>query len=170
MNTKIKQLIHGAVIGALYVILTFLQLLIFPESTSGAIQFRASEMLMIFALFSPSAVFGLTIGCAIVNIFNGLPLDFLIGSFATLLAGLLIYWTRNIKIKDFPILAVLFPALCNGILVGLEIQLFYIGDFTILSFLIQFSLVFIGELAVMLILGTPFYYTILKTNLHKKMK
>ena len=170
MNTKIKQLIHGAVIGALYVILTFLQLLIFPESTSGAIQFRASEMLMIFALFSPSAVFGLTIGCAIVNIFNGLPLDFLIGSFATLLAGLLVYWTRNIKIKDFPILAVLFPALCNGILVGLEIQLFYIGDFTILSFLIQFSLVFIGELAVMLILGTPFYYTILKTNLHKKMK
>ncbi len=170
MNTKNKYLIYAAVIGALYVILTFLQLLIFPESTSGAIQFRASEALMMFALFSPSAVFGLTVGCAIVNVFNGLPLDFIIGSFATLISGLLIYFTRNIKIKGFPIFSVVLPALCNGMLVGLEIQLFYIGGFTMSSFLIQFGLIFIGELAVMLILGIPFYYAILKTNLHKKMK
>ena len=81
MNNKTRNLTHGALIAALYVILTHLQNIIFPESTSFAIQFRASEAMCILAFFTPAAIWGLTVGCFLFNLtFAGaLPLDFLVG-------------------------------------------------------------------------------------------
>lgn len=164
---NVKSIVKAATIATLYVLLTYLQNILFPGSTSAAIQFRASEALMMLALFSPTAIFGLTAGCCIANIFSGLPLDILVGSFATLVAGILIYVTRNIKIKGFPMLSLLFPALCNGIIVGAEIQIFFIGGFQWISFLIQAACVFLGELAVSITLGIPFFYIISKTKIDK---
>ena len=165
MRLKARDIVKAAMIGTLYVLLTYVQTALFPGSTSAAIQFRASEALMMLALFSPTAIYGLTIGCCVANIFSGMPLDIVIGSAATLLAGILIYQTRNLKFKGFPVLSVIFPAVCNGLIVGAEIQFFYIGGFEIVSYLTQALLVFIGELGVSIILGIPLYYVIQKTKL-----
>ncbi len=165
MKVKIKDTVTAAVIATLYVVLTYMQALIFPGSTSAAVQFRISEALMMLTLFSPTAIYGLTVGCAVANILGGLPIDILIGSFATLIAGILIYKTRHIQIKNFPVLSLFFPALCNGIIVGAEIQLFFIGEFTWISFLTQAGLVALGELGVAFIVGIPLYYSIKNTNL-----
>lgn len=170
MRLKSKYIVKAALIGALYVILTYLQNFIFPGTTSAAIQFRASEALVMLAAFSPTAIYGLTAGCCVANIISGMPLDVVIGSFATLVATVLIYFTRNIKIRDFPIFSLIFPALCNGLIVGAEIQFFYIGGFDWISFLIQVACVAIGEFAVSVILGIPFYYLIQKTSLNKMLK
>ncbi len=167
---KTKRIVIGAMIGALYVVLTVTQSMLFPGSTSQAIQFRASEALMMLALFSPTAIYGLTVGCCIANVFGGMPIDIIIGSFATLLTCISIYKTRTVTLKGFPILSLMFPALCNGIIVGAEIQLFYIGGFNWISFLTQAAFVAIGELTVSVLLGIPLYYSILKTNLHKFLK
>lgn len=170
MRLKSKDIVKAAMIGALYVVLTYLQNFLFPGTTSAAIQFRASEALVMLALFSTTGIYGLTAGCCVANIISGMPLDVVIGSFATLMATILVYRTRNIKIKGFPILSLIFPALCNGLIIGAEIQFFYIGGFTWASFLIQAGCVALGECAVSVILGIPFYYLIQKTSLHQMLK
>ena len=63
MHKKNRDLARSALIAALYVVLTHGQNLILPNSTSMAIQFRASEALCVLALFTPAAIPGLTIGC-----------------------------------------------------------------------------------------------------------
>lgn len=170
MRLNSKNIVKSAMIAALYVLLTYLQNFIFPGTTSAAIQFRASEALMMLALFSPSAIYGLTAGCFVANIISGMPLDIIIGSFATLLTTVLIYLTKNIKIKGFPYLSLLFPALCNGLIVGAEIQFFYIGGFEVLSFLIQAGCVALGEFAVSVVLGIPCYFFIKNLSIDKIMK
>lgn len=166
MNKKVKMMTHGAVLAALYVVLTYLQNLIFPDSTSMAIQFRAAEALCVLALFTPAAVWGLTIGCMVFNLTNAgaLPTDVLVGSLATLLATGGMYLTRNWSVKGYPIVAMLLPALFNALLVGWELAV-YIGG----GFWVNAVCVAIGELAVLLTLGTVLFYGIRSRNLQKRI-
>ena len=69
-SKQIRMITHGAILAALYVALTYLQNWLLPGTTSAAIQFRASEALCIFALFTPAAIPGLTVGCLLFNISN----------------------------------------------------------------------------------------------------
>ena len=157
MRKNVKFLTHGALIAALYVALTYLQNGLLPGSASWAIQFRAAEALCILALFTPAAIPGLTVGCLLFNIsFAGaLPLDFLVGTLASALAAGGMYLTRKVTIKGYPLLAMLLPAVFNGILVGWELSV-YIGG----GFLLNAVYVAIGEAAVLLTLGTALYYTL----------
>lgn len=166
MNKKVKMMTHGAVLAALYVVLTYLQNLIFPDSTSMAIQFRAAEALCVLSLFTPAAVWGLTIGCMVFNLTNAgaLPTDVLVGSLATLLATGGMYMTRNWSVKGYPIVAMLLPALFNALLVGWELAV-YIGG----GFWFNAVCVAIGELAVLLTLGTVLFYGIRSRNLQKRI-
>ena len=58
---KTLYLVHGAVIAALYVVLTYLAAGF--DLASGAIQVRFSEALTILPFFTPAAIPGLGIGC-----------------------------------------------------------------------------------------------------------
>ena len=71
----------GGVLAALYVVLTYAQNLLWPGSTTMAIQMRLSEALCIFAFFTPAAIPGLTLGCLLYNVSwaQALPLDWLVG-------------------------------------------------------------------------------------------
>lgn len=162
MKRNTKHLTHGALIAALYVVLTYLQNLILPESTSFAIQFRASEAMCVLAFFTPSAVWGLTVGCFLYNLTYAaaLPLDILVGSLATLFATGGMFLCRNLRIKGYPMLGMLLPAVFNALLVGWELSV-YIGG----GFWINAAQVAIGEAAVLLILGTALYYVILRRKL-----
>lgn len=172
-NKKVMFIVQTALIAAMYAALTYAQNFLLPGTTSAAVQFRVSEALNILALFTPAAIPGLTIGCVLSNIYNigaGLPLDMIFGSLATLGATLCIYLLRNVKIKNYPFLAMLMPALWNGVVIGWEIEVFFIeGDFKFTSFLIQGGLVALGELGVMLVLGTILYYVITKRGLDKRL-
>ena len=79
-----RYIAEGAVIAALYVVLTIL----FAPISFGAVQIRVAEALSILPLFTVSAVPGLFIGCLLANILGGgiLP-DIVIGSIATLLGA-----------------------------------------------------------------------------------
>lgn len=166
MRKNVKSISHAALLAALYVALTYGQNLLIPNSTSWAIQFRASEALCIFAFFTPSAVTGLTIGCLLFNISNAaaLPLDFLVGTLATFLSVGSMYLTRKITIKGYPLLGMLLPGLFNALLVGWELSI-YIGN----SLFINGLYVAIGELAVMLTLGTLLFYAIKSRNLDTRL-
>lgn len=171
MNKKVSFIVQTAIIAALYAALTYAQNFLLPGTTSAAVQFRVSEVLNVLALFSPAAIPGLTIGCVLSNLYNigsGLPLDMIFGSLATLGATCAMYALKNVKIKTFPLWALLMPAVFNGVVIGWEIEVFFIeGKFIFTDFLVQGGLVALGELGVMLTLGTALYYIISKRNLDK---
>lgn len=166
MKKNIRNMIYAALIAALYVALTYLQNMLLPGSASWAIQFRASEALCVLALFTPAAIPGLTIGCLLFNIsFAGaLPLDFLVGSAASLLAAWGMYLIRNVTVKGYPLLAMLMPALSNAVLVGWELSV-YIGG----GFWLNAVYVAIGEAAVLLTLGSALFYALKARNLHTRL-
>lgn len=162
-NHKGRYLAQGAMIAAMYAVLCHLQNFIFPNSANMMIQFRFAEALCVLAFFTKAAIPGLTIGCFVYNIsFAGaLPLDFLVGSLATLIAAWLMWQLRNVRLWRLPVPGLLMPALSNAILVGWELSA-YIGG----GFWLNALYVAIGETAVLLTLGTLLTLTLQKHRKH----
>ena len=157
---------HAAIIAALYVVLTHMQNILIPNSASFAIQCRLSEALCVLALFTPAAIPGLSVGCLIFNITfaAALPLDWIVGSLATLAATAAMWGLRGCTVKDFPLPALLMPALFNALLVGWELSV-YIGG----GFWLNALYVAIGEAAVLLTLGSMLYYAMRKRRLDARL-
>lgn len=164
MKNKVRFLAHGALLAALYAVLSYLQNFLLPGSASAAIQFRVSECLCVLALFTPAAIPGLTVGCLLFNLAYAyaLPLDFLIGTLATFLVVGGMYLTRNVCVKGYPLLAMLLPAIANALLVGWELSVYVGGGFWLNAFYVA-----VGEVAVLLTLGSLLYYTIRLRHLDK---
>ena len=164
MKKRTRYLAHAAIIAALYAVLTHFQNILLPNSASFAIQLRLSETLCILAFFTPAAAVGLGIGCLIFNLTfaAALPLDFLVGTLASYLAGKAMWHTRNLTVKGYPLVGMLMPALTNAILVGWELTA-YIGG----GFWMNALYVAIGEAAVLLSLGTALYYAMKKRGLDR---
>ena len=166
MRYRARYLAHAAIIAALYAVLTHMQNILLPGSASMAIQFRASEALCILAFFTPAAIYGLAVGCLVFNITSAaaLPLDFLVGSLATLVACWYMWKIRNLTVKGYPLVGMLMPALFNAILVGWELTV-YIGG----GFLLNAVYVAIGEAAVLLTLGSALYMAMKKRKLDQRL-
>ena len=89
---NIRLLAQGAIIAALYVVLT----VIFAPISFGAVQLRIAEALTILPLFTPAAIPGLFIGCILANLLGGgVMLDVILGSIATLIGAVFGYMLRN---------------------------------------------------------------------------
>ena len=157
---------HAAIIAALYVVLTHMQNILIPNSASFAIQCRLSEALCVLAFFTPAAIPGLGLGCLLFNLsFAGaLPLDFLVGTLASVLAAGAMYLTRSLKWRKLPVLGLLMPGFCNALLVGWELTV-YIGG----GFWLNALYVALGEWIVLLTLGTALYAAIRKRNLDVRL-
>ena len=166
MRGNIRLITHAALLAALYAALTHLQNLLLPGSATWAIQFRAAEALCVLAFFTPAAIPGLTIGCLLFNItFSGaLPLDFLVGSLASCLAAAAMWLTRKWTIKGYPLFGLLMPALFNALLVGWELTVYVGGAFGINALYVA-----IGEIAVLLTLGTALFYGIKARRLDTRL-
>ena len=164
MNTK--KIAYGGILAALYVVLTYAQNFLWPGSTSMAIQVRISEALCVFAFFTPAAIPGLTIGCLLFNItFAGaLPLDWVVGSLATLLAAAAMWAVRGLTVRGYPLAGMLMPALTNAVLVGWELTVYIGGGFAINALYVA-----LGELIVLLTLGSLLLHILQKRDLAKRL-
>ena len=81
---KTRNLVFGALIAAIYVVLT---LMLRPISY-GPIQFRISEALCVLPYFTPAAIPGVFLGCLISNLLGGaVIMDVVFGSLATLIGA-----------------------------------------------------------------------------------
>lgn len=156
MKQHTRSITHAAILGAVYFALTHMQNILLPGSATWAVQCRLSEALCVFALFTPAAAPGLTVGCFLFNLTyaGALPLDIVVGSLATWLACRAMERLRSVTVRGIPLLALTMPALFNGLLVGWELTV-YIGDtgLTLAAFALNFALVALGELIVLLIPG-----------------
>lgn len=151
---KSRKLAMGALIAALYALLTHMQNLIIPDSATWAIQLRASEALCVLAFFTPAAAWGLGVGCFLFNLMyaGALPLDMVVGPLASALAAACMFATRKIKVFGIPFLGMLMPALFNAIFVGWELWLYLQTPFWLNALYVA-----AGELIVLLTLGSALY-------------
>ncbi len=170
ISKKTYGIVAGAVIAALYVALTYAQEALLPGTTSMAVQFRLSEALTMLCVFTPYAIPGLTVGCLLANIVSAgaLPVDMIMGTFASFMAAVCIYKTRHICFKGLPLLSALMPAIFNGAIIGAEIEIFFIeGPFNFVSFLTQAGFVALGELVVCFSVGLLLVKTIKNKKIEK---
>ena len=166
MRSRVRNMTRAAIIGAVYVVLTHMQNLLLPGSASWAVQCRLSEVLCVLAFFTPAAVPGLTIGCLVFNMTfaAALPLDWLVGSMASLAAAWAMRKLRHVKILGYPLPGMLMPALTNAVLVGWELDLFLGGGFWISA-----CYVALGELIVLLIPGSVLYFAMKRRHLDSRI-
>ncbi len=151
--TKTKYLIYGAMIAAIYFVLTYA---VAPIS-SGLFQCRVSEALCILPYFTPAAVPGLFVGCLTANLLMGSPIyDVVFGSAATLLAAIL---TRQIA-QQYPTPGArwLIPApavLLNALVVGWILSNVYdVGA----PYWVCASYVALGQIGACYVLGMPLLF------------
>lgn len=129
-NRSIRRLAEAGLIAAMYAALT----LAVPAASFGLMQFRVAELLTILPVYTPAAIPGLAVGCAVSNLV-GLGTganpagawDILFGPLATLAAALLSYRLRGWRVKGLPLLATLPPVLLNAVVVGLELTIALFG-------------------------------------------
>lgn len=139
-----KNLALGAMIAALYVVLT----VVFEPISFGPMQCRVSELLTILPLFTPAAILGLFVGCLIGNLVGGaLLLDVILGPIATLLAAILTYVLRTRR----PV-ALLMPVICNALIVGPYLPFLYSPEIPVIVSMLAVAL---GEVIVCFALGLP---------------
>ena len=157
-----RYLTRGALISALYVGLTYVST-IFGLS-SGAIQFRISEILCILPIFMPEAIAGLYIGCILSNIVSGCVLwDIVFGSIATLIGAVGAYLLRKLPYK-FKWVATLPNLLSNMIIVPFVLMYAYgvESGFFMLSLSVG-----IGEAVCGVIGGASLYYSVKDLKIFK---
>ena len=113
-----RQIAKAGLIAALYAVLT----IFVPVPQYSGIQFRVAEAMTVLPFLFPEAIFGLTVGCFIANLFSPFLLDCVIGTAATLLAAV---WTSRVKRVGF---APMPPVICNAVIIGAEIAWFAAQD------------------------------------------
>ena len=109
MTITTTKLSRGALIGALYAVLT----ITLAPISYGPVQFRVSEALTLLPFYLPEAIPGLFAGCIFADFFGGYGLpDMVFGSLATLVAAVLSRKSPNIW------LAALWPVVSNMLIIG----------------------------------------------------
>jgi uncharacterized membrane protein len=169
----LKQLAASALIAAMY---TALSLLAAPISF-GPWQVRISEVLTLLALAGRKEILGLTLGCFLTNVLgvalglNGAGgLDIIFGTLATLIAGVLTYALRQVRIKGWPVAGALMPVLVNGLVIGLELAL--VSGPTAQTFfplwLVNGLQVALGEFISCVVFGLPVWHFLLEGRVYPK--
>lgn len=185
-NSRTTAIARTGMIAAVYAAATLVALLALQGLAWGPVQFRISEAVCVLALFTPNAIPGLTIGCALANLIalaiNGTGalglLDVVFGSLATCL-GALWCW----KMRGNPKIAVLGPVIANALIVPAYLPLllqgmgFYTIPFTTIALdgayipMYLFGLVAtgIGEALVMYVLGLPLLAALKRSGVAKRL-
>ena len=153
-NQSVRRIAQGAVIAALYVVLT----IIFAPISFGAVQVRIAEIMTIMPLFTPAAIPGLFLGCVLANLLGGAIIwDVIFGSIATLIGAALGYMLRKNRWL-VPIPAIV----SNTIIVPLVLRYGYAIDMPLYLMAIYIAL---GEIVGCYLLGELFASLLLK---HRK--
>ena len=158
-------LTRGAIIAALYVVLTYIASLL--GLSSGVIQLRISEALCILPIFLPEAVPGLYAGCLIANLVTAAnPFDIIFGSLATLLGAIGARMMRKLPTK-LMWLATLPTVIANAVIVP-PILIFAYGVPDGYPFILM--TVTIGEILSAGVLGYLLYLGLKKSKFDLKVK
>ncbi len=137
---NVRELVRQAMLAALYFVLT----VPFEPISFGPVQFRISEILVILVLINPKHLIGIVLGTFLSNLYSPeMPFDFIIGTGATLLALL-----AMIRTKENEKLALIWPAVFNGLIIAWELW-----KFLEIPFLPSVISIFISQIVIVYIPG-----------------
>lgn len=161
MKKKVNYLATGAVIAALYVVLTLVSSAF--GLSSGVIQVRISEALTILPMFTPAAIPGLFVGCIIANLMTpGVVIwDIVFGSLATLIGAVGTYYLGKNKWA-----APVFPIAANVLIVPFVLQYAYHLEGGIFYFMLTVG---VGEFITAGILALMLHQALVKTKLSERL-
>lgn len=120
-NAKLIRIVRCGVIAAIYVALC----MALQPLSYGAVQVRVAEALCLLPVFGAEYIIGVVLGCFLANLLGSTIVDVVFGTLATLLACLVTYRLRNVRIKGLAIPASLPPVVFNAVIVGIEISVFF---------------------------------------------
>lgn len=159
MTKKTRCLTEGALIAALYVVLTYATNMM--GLANGVVQIRISEALCVLPAFTFPAVPGLFVGCAVANLLTGAALwDVLFGSIATLLGAIGTYYLGRGRFT-----APIFPIVSNTLIIPMVLKLAYGVE---QGYLVLTLSIFAGEFISCGILGSFLYGGLRKTKLFER--
>ena len=98
-NLSVRRLVRCAVIAAVYVVVC----LVLAPFSYGAVQVRVAEALCLLPVFGAEYIVGVTLGCFLANLLGSTVVDVVFGTLATLLACLVTYKLRDIRVKGLAI-------------------------------------------------------------------
>lgn len=160
MKNNTLYLTQASLIAALYVMLTIISN--FAGLASGVIQLRLSEMLTILPVFTPAAIPGLAVGCAVANLATGCALwDVAFGTLATTLGALGTYYIG----RKYPYAGPAFPIAANALIVPKVLQVVYGAEGTYWYFMLTVG---IGEILSCGVLGIILYRVLKKTKIFEE--
>lgn len=161
MNKKTKKIVYGALIAALYAVMT----IALAPISYGQIQVRVAEALTVLPFFSSYSILGLFVGCIIANMVGGNGVfDIVFGSLATLISAVITYYIgiSNLKYKRY--LAPLPPVVINAVIIGIELNVVFK-----LPLVASMLWVGLGEMVACYVLGLPLLLYIDKNEKIKEM-
>jgi uncharacterized membrane protein len=148
---SVSSLAISGLVAAVYTVATIM----FAPISYGYIQVRIAEAFTVLPFILPQAVFGLFVGCVFANMAGGFGIiDVVLGSAATLLAGVVTSAMPNVYLAALP------PVVVNMLIVG-----GYLSHIMGVPFPVTAFYVGIGQVVACYFLGVPL--TIL---LEKRMK
>ena len=160
MKNNTLYLTQASLIAALYVMLTIISN--FAGLASGVIQLSLSEMLTILPVFTPAAIPGLAVGCAVANLATGCALwDVVFGTLATTLGALGTYYIG----RKYPYAGPAFPIAANALIVPKVLQVVYGAEGTYWYFMLTVG---IGEILSCGVLGIILYRVLRKTKIFEE--
>ncbi len=147
-KNKVRFITRTALMAAAYAAIT----IVFSGMSYGQVQFRISEILVLFAFIDAKYAPGLILGCFLANLPSPLGIiDVVIGTLATTFAVLFIIQVKKVfgYNKKALILSSLGPVVFNALLVGWELEYLFQTAFWMNALYVA-----IGEFAVVTIAGT----------------
>lgn len=161
MNKKTKKIVYGALIAALYAVMT----IALAPISYGQIQVRVAEALTVLPFFSSYSILGLFVGCIIANMVGGNGVfDIVFGSLATLISAVITYYIGKSNLKYKRYLAPLPPVVINVVIIGIELNVVFK-----LPLVASMLWVGLGEMVACYVLGLPLLLYIDKNEKIKEM-
>ncbi|MCL2019427.1 MAG: QueT transporter family protein [Oscillospiraceae bacterium] len=148
----IREVAFGAVLAAVYVALTLINPLSF-----GEVQFRISEILVLFCFYNPVFCVPMILGCFIAN-FIASPfgwIDMLLGTAGTALAVFPMCRLKSIWLSS------LLPVVTNAVMVGIMIKYFFGSPLPLWQNMVFVGL---GQFVVITVIGVPLFKFVLEKN------
>lgn len=170
-SKHVRIMAQVGILAGMYAALT----LFLAPFSFGLVQCRLSEALTVLAAFTPVAIPGLTLGCAVANLIGlGMganiagALDVLLGPLATGLAAWLSWRWRDTHLWGLPIASTIPPVVVNALIVGTELALVS-PQFSIQVLFIQMALVAAGQLVSCIGGGLLIAKTLQSTGLNQRL-
>jgi uncharacterized membrane protein len=157
-NIKTNFIVKTAIIASLYAAVT----IILAPISYGPIQFRVSEVMVLFVFIDNKYLTGLVLGCFLANLLSQVGIyDVVFGTLATLIAleGIIVIKKVFGESTKSLFLASLSPVIVNGLIIGGMLS--YLYELPLMLTALQVG---IGEFGVVSILGVILIKYILRND------